>query len=292
MENIYSIYKISNLINDKVYIGYTSNTVKSRWSMHKYQARSGRSKAKIHEAMRTLGCDKFFVEVIYQSRDKEWTLSIEDNFIADYNAIVNGYNKNPGGQNTKNKQLTEYEREQKKLQRLEKQKLTDAKREQKKLQRAAQRAAQEEQIKQKEMRKQRRLERMEHKEHLRKIRLERKEKIIPHVRLLCKTCNINPRAINFHKNNKVYYRSQCDSCIKYTINEQKLGSSWYRAGYRKKSKCERCDFKPAMLEQLTVFQIDRNSQHVNAKNLKTVCLNCNYELSVTGWQHGDLLEDL
>ena len=31
---------------------------------------------------------------------------------------------------------------------------------------------------------------------------------------------------------------------------------------------------------------------VNQNNLKTVCLNCNYELSVTGWRIGDLQADL
>jgi len=113
------------------------------------------------------------------------------------------------------------------------------------------------------------------------------------MRPVCNICNFNPAAVNYKRNDKTYYRKQCDNCSKKIKKEQPHKTPrWYLAGYRKKSNCERCDFKPAMLEQLTVFQIDRNSQHVNAKNLKTVCLNCNYELSVTGWQHGDLLEDL
>jgi len=299
MENIYSIYKISNSINKKVYIGFTSNTVNSRWSMHKYQARSGKSKTKLHEEMRTLGCDKFFIEPIYQSYDREWTLKIEDSFIVEYNSIANGYNKRPGGQKTKIKQLTDQERqertkkeaekEKRRKARLEKKKLIDDKREQKKLQRAKREL---ESKRLKESRDQRRLEKSREKERLKKIRQERKEKIEPHVRLLCKTCNINPRAVNFHKNNKVYYRSQCDSCIKYTINEKKLGPIWYRAGYQKKAACEQCGFKPVMAGQLEVFQIDRNQQHVATTNLRTVCLNCNYELSRTGWTQGDLTEDL
>ena len=46
-----------------------------------------------------------------------------------------------------------------------------------------------------------------------------------------------------------------------------------------------------MLEQLVVFYIDSNRQNISVSNLKTVCLNCNFELSKTGWVQGDLLED-
>jgi hypothetical protein len=45
-------------------------------------------------------------------------------------------------------------------------------------------------------------------------------------------------------------------------------------------------------DQLVVFHIDRSQQHVNIANLRTICLNCNYELSRSGWTQGDLQEDL
>ena len=64
------------------------------------------------------------------------------------------------------------------------------------------------------------------------------------------------------------------------------------AGYKKNPTCEHCGFKPAMDDQLVVFQVDRNQQHVNIANLRTICLNCNYELSRSGWTQGDLEEDL
>lgn len=64
------------------------------------------------------------------------------------------------------------------------------------------------------------------------------------------------------------------------------------AGYRKKPTCEHCGFKPIFKEQLTVFFVDGNKQSIDARNLKTVCLNCNIELSITGIVAGDLQEDL
>jgi len=44
--------------------------------------------------------------------------------------------------------------------------------------------------------------------------------------------------------------------------------------------------------QVTVFYIDGNLTNVAAKNLKTVCLNCNAELIKTGWARGDLTPDV
>jgi hypothetical protein len=113
------------------------------------------------------------------------------------------------------------------------------------------------------------------------------------MRPVCLQCQTNPAAVNYHRNDKIYYRKLCNQCLKV---EKKLStpknSRWQLAGYQKKAACEQCGFKPVMAGQLEVFQIDRNQQHVATANLRTVCLNCNYELSRTGWTQGDLTEDL
>lgn len=59
-----------------------------------------------------------------------------------------------------------------------------------------------------------------------------------------------------------------------------------------KHTCENCGYKPTLQEQLVVFYVDGNREHINSMNLITLCLNCNVEISVTGWNRGDLLEDL
>jgi len=59
-----------------------------------------------------------------------------------------------------------------------------------------------------------------------------------------------------------------------------------------KSKCENCGFNPKLPEQVTVYYVDGNREHISIQNLITLCLNCNVEVSTTGWNRGDLLEDL
>ena len=113
------------------------------------------------------------------------------------------------------------------------------------------------------------------------------------MRDVCEQCGLFPKAINYHRNGKIYYRKLCDRCNrikakKKTANRQR----WQLAGYVKTKQCEKCGFTPSMQDQLVVFNIDRNQQHISKNNLRTVCLNCNYELSKTGWIQGDLLEDL
>ena len=112
------------------------------------------------------------------------------------------------------------------------------------------------------------------------------------MRPLCNQCKTNLKAVNYHLNGKVYYRKLCEACRRKKINKKPATTPrWYLAGYRLKKLCEKCGFDPTTQGQLVVFHIDKNQESVNIKNLKTVCLNCNYELSITGWLHGDLLED-
>jgi hypothetical protein len=82
-------------------------------------------------------------------------------------------------------------------------------------------------------------------------------------RPICSACNTNECAINYKKEDKVYYRSQCDSCL-FKIKKKK--TQWMKDGYKKKFKCESCDFLPKIPNQLTVV--------VYNEGYRTVCLNC------------------
>ena len=113
------------------------------------------------------------------------------------------------------------------------------------------------------------------------------------MRPLCKSCKTQSAAVNYIRNDKTYYRKLCEKCSRILRKEKTHNKRRSElAGYNMKPECEVCGFKPAYKEQLIVFHIDRNQQSIDTKNLKTLCLNCNYEFSIKGWARGDLLEDL
>jgi len=95
---IYSIYKITNKVNGKVYIGFTQN-IKRRWWAHR--ACNGSETKALYLSMKKYGRDNFCFDVIYQSKDQTHTLKVmEPFFIREYKAYGSGgYNMNEGGDN-------------------------------------------------------------------------------------------------------------------------------------------------------------------------------------------------
>ena len=98
--NIGYIYKITNQINKKIYIGQTSRTVKLRWQEHinssRYSYRNDYNN-KLHRAMRKYGLNNFIIEEIEKcsidklhEREKFW--------IAYYHSTEVGYNISVGGE--------------------------------------------------------------------------------------------------------------------------------------------------------------------------------------------------
>ena len=92
-----AIYKITNSINNKVYIGQSNDPMR-RWKKHKFDALNNVDvgKSAIHDAMRQLGVDNFQIHIIgwfedYNEKEKE--------YIIEFNSLVpNGYNIQDGGQ--------------------------------------------------------------------------------------------------------------------------------------------------------------------------------------------------
>jgi len=110
------------------------------------------------------------------------------------------------------------------------------------------------------------------------------------MRPLCK-CGLRPKAINYHKGNRTYYRSLCETCL---ANGLFHGiPRWQRAGYKMKNHCEKCGFKSPYKEPFRVFHIDENLDNCRPTNLKTICANCAAVLSNEGirWRQGDLTAD-
>ena len=65
------IYKITNLINNKIYIGQTINSLKTRMDKHISKAYSKSDVTGIDGAIRKYGCENFVIDLIYECPDEE-----------------------------------------------------------------------------------------------------------------------------------------------------------------------------------------------------------------------------
>ena len=89
------IYRIYNDVNEKNYIGLTTNTVETRWKKH--LANSSFVKYHLYDAMRLYGVEHFFIETI-EKVDDNILAEREQYWIQYYNSFYNGYNETQGGE--------------------------------------------------------------------------------------------------------------------------------------------------------------------------------------------------
>lgn len=88
------IYKITNLINGKVYIGQTSLTPEIRFDKHKRCYKSNGC-SKLYRAMRKYGKKNFIIETICKTNNPDID---EKYWIKYYNSVELGYNISYGGE--------------------------------------------------------------------------------------------------------------------------------------------------------------------------------------------------
>ncbi len=91
------IYKITNKINNKVYIGQTIKDINLRWQRHCSDALSGRTNTKFAKAIRKYNKENFIIEQIDDASNKEELNRKEIYWIKYYNSIIEGYNSVDGG---------------------------------------------------------------------------------------------------------------------------------------------------------------------------------------------------
>jgi group I intron endonuclease len=90
------IYKITNRINGKIYIGQTVRSLQYRWKCHRH----ANDNCVFHKAIRKYGAENFTVEQIDTACDGEELNRKEKYWIAYYNSTLpNGYNSTDGGDN-------------------------------------------------------------------------------------------------------------------------------------------------------------------------------------------------
>lgn len=91
---IYSVYKIVNTTNGKIYVGYTKNFSK-RLNEHKQYSK--RNNTKFYRAITKYGWHNFTHEIICQSLSESDIKQLEIYFISEYNSYKKGYNSTIGG---------------------------------------------------------------------------------------------------------------------------------------------------------------------------------------------------
>ena len=92
---ILSIYKITNKVNKKVYIGQTKEKVETRFQKHFY----GKSCIALIAALNKYGKESFIIETLATTTDYQTANYLEAYFIIQYNSLANdnGYNIMEGG---------------------------------------------------------------------------------------------------------------------------------------------------------------------------------------------------
>lgn len=90
------IYKITNRVNNKIYVGQTRFTLEHRWKQHIYESKRDLSKP-LYRAFKKYGIENFFIESI-ESVPFDKLNEREIFWIAELDTFSKGYNATRGGQ--------------------------------------------------------------------------------------------------------------------------------------------------------------------------------------------------
>jgi group I intron endonuclease len=91
------IYKITNTVNDKIYIGQTTTTLKERFYRH---CTYNEAQMLISRAIKKHGSENFSIESIYECDNIDELNRMEEFYISHFNSLTpNGYNILRGGNN-------------------------------------------------------------------------------------------------------------------------------------------------------------------------------------------------
>lgn len=89
------IYRIRNILNDRVYIGSAVNLAR-RWGLHKHQLRQNKHHSlKLQRAWNKYGEDRFVFEIVELVDDRGMLVEREQNWLDSTSACACGYNTVP-----------------------------------------------------------------------------------------------------------------------------------------------------------------------------------------------------
>lgn len=91
------IYKITNTINNKVYIGCTVTSLEKRYYEHLYRCFKSDYKSKLYNAIKKYGEENFIIELIEEC-NVNCIYETEKKYIEQYDSFKNGLNSTIGGE--------------------------------------------------------------------------------------------------------------------------------------------------------------------------------------------------
>lgn len=105
----YIIYKVTNIVNNKSYIGLTTQTLERRLYLHSWKA-SKCPTSHFHKALAKYEKDVWLTTLLEdgEAPDKEHIKNRERHFIAEHGTYIHGYNSTEGGEDFSS---SEYQRQ-------------------------------------------------------------------------------------------------------------------------------------------------------------------------------------
>lgn len=91
------VYKITNVITDKSYIGWTSKNAEVRWDEHVKTAARNKDNRKFYNAIRKYGIDSWKTETLCETSTNEEAKLKEIFYIDLFESFIKGYNSTKGG---------------------------------------------------------------------------------------------------------------------------------------------------------------------------------------------------
>ena len=95
----YTVYRVTNVLNGKVYVGVTTKSLNERWKHHVFSSKN--NDLVFGAAIRKYGEDRFTMEVLEKCESRQHMLEREKFWIEELNSHVSqgrGYNMTMGGE--------------------------------------------------------------------------------------------------------------------------------------------------------------------------------------------------
>lgn len=114
MEDKYLVYKITNLINGKIYFGITKCSLQKRWNEHKHNSVRAKKQSHLNLAIKKYSPENFKIELIKECITEQEMYDLEIEMISNFKTTDRtiGYNNSVGGEaSSKGKKLSEKTKE-------------------------------------------------------------------------------------------------------------------------------------------------------------------------------------